>query len=183
MTLTIEPAMSRKNCLGEELMREQILIKRCYLKFRVTKEVKREASTPVLSLTSDRIINMMEVRTLATWVVRRTAKSSSPRKLPQTSTTKTSFRRNRSSRMPKTKINRLERAKKVLLKRILTSLLSVRIGLAKIRERHLELRKRGSLLLIARRRSELAKRPVMDKIFEIAKIFLGLSKSSPIRVN
>ena len=103
--------MSRKKCLGEGPTRVLIHTKQCYLKFRAIKKVKREASTPVLSLTSDQPINMREVRTLETWVVRRTAKSSNPRKLHRTLTTKT--KENRFSRMPKTKINRLERAKKV----------------------------------------------------------------------
>ena len=110
MTLMIGTAMSRKKCLGEGPTRVLIHIKQCYLKFKAIKEVKREASTPVLSLTSDQPINMREVRTLETWVVRRTAKSSNPRKLHRTLTTKT--KENRFSRMPKTKINRLERAKK-----------------------------------------------------------------------
>lgn len=111
MTLTIGTAMSRKNCLGEGPTRVLIHTGKCCLKFRAIKEVKREASTPVESLTSDQPTNMREVRTLETWVVRKTAKSSNPRKLPRTSTTKTN--ESRFSRMPKTKINRLERAKKV----------------------------------------------------------------------
>ena len=64
------------------------------------------------------------------------------------------------------------------------SSLLVKIDLAKIRGRRWELLKKESLLLIARRSSELAKRLVMvDKIFVTAKTFQGLNKSSPIRVN